>query len=162
VCIKQVPDTKRITGQAMNEDGTVNRAALPAIFNPEDLNALEAALQIREKYGGHVTVMTMGAPSAYGQLRDALYRGADEVLLLTDRRFAVADTLATSYTLAEAIRKRWLRYRALRPAGDRRRHGASRPADGAEARRAADCVRAGDSGAGRRQDSREENDRGRL
>jgi len=106
VCIKQVPDTKRITGQAMNEDGTVNRAALPAIFNPEDLNALEAALQIREKYGGHVTVMTMGAPSACGQLRDALVRGADDVLLLTDRRFAVADTLATSYALAQAIEKR--------------------------------------------------------
>ncbi len=106
VCIKQVPDTKRITGQAMNEDGTVNRAALPAIFNPEDLNALEAALQVREKYGGHVTVMTMGAPSAYAQLRDALFRGADDVLLLTDRRFAVADTLATSYVLAKAIEKR--------------------------------------------------------
>ena len=106
VCIKQVPDTKRITGQAMNEDGTVNRAALPAIFNPEDLNALEAALQIRDKHGGHVTVITMGAPSAYAQLRDALFRGADEVLLLTDRRFAVADTLATSYALAETIQKR--------------------------------------------------------
>ena len=64
VLIKQVPDTKRITGQAMNEDGTVNRAALPAVFNPEDLNALEMALDIKDKYGGTVTVITMGLPAA--------------------------------------------------------------------------------------------------
>jgi electron transfer flavoprotein beta subunit len=89
----------------MNEDGTVNRSALPAIFNPEDLNALEAALAIRDRYGGTVTLVTMGPPSASQLLRDALYRGADRALLLTDRRFAVADTLATSYALSEAIRK---------------------------------------------------------
>jgi electron transfer flavoprotein beta subunit len=105
VLAKQVPDTKRITGQAMKEDGTVNRSALPAIFNPEDLNALEAALDIKERFGGHVTVIIMGPPSAAEQLREALYRGADNVVLLTDRRFAVADTLATSYTLAMAIGK---------------------------------------------------------
>ena len=64
VLVKQVPDTKAVTGKAMNDDGTVNRAALPAIFNPEDLNALELALQIREQHGGTVAVMTMGPPSA--------------------------------------------------------------------------------------------------
>ena len=105
VLAKWVPDTKNITGNAMKEDGTVNRAALPAIFNPEDLNALEMALQIKEQYGGHVTVMTMGIPAAAQLLRESLYRGADQVVLLTDRRFAVADTLATSYTLAAAVRR---------------------------------------------------------
>ena len=77
VCIKQVPDTKRITGQAMKDDGTVNRAALPAIFNPEDLNALEQALAIRDLYGGTVTVITMGLPAACSVLRESLFRGAD-------------------------------------------------------------------------------------
>ena len=72
VLVKQVPDTKRVTGQAMNEDGTVNRAALPAIFNPEDLNALELALQIKEQYGGKITVITMGLPSAAEILRQSL------------------------------------------------------------------------------------------
>ena len=105
VLVKQVPDTKNITGKAMKDDGTVNRAALPAIFNPEDLNALEMALEVKEKYGGKVTVICMGPPSASGQLRQALYRGADRVILLTDMRFAVADTLATSYTLSHAIRE---------------------------------------------------------
>ena len=105
VLAKQVPDTKNITGQAMKDDGTVNRAALPAIFNPEDLNALEMAFQIRDKFGGKVTVITMGPPSACEVLRASLHRGADDVVLLTDRRFAAADTLATSYALACAIRK---------------------------------------------------------
>ena len=105
VLAKQVPDTKNITGQAMKEDGTVNRAALPAIFNPEDLNALEMALQIRDEFGGTVTVITMGPPSACEILREALYRGADHVVLLTDRRFAAADTLATSYALSCAVKK---------------------------------------------------------
>jgi electron transfer flavoprotein beta subunit len=100
-----VPDTKRITGQAMNEDGTVNRAALPAIFNPEDLNALEMALQIKEQYGGKVTVITMGLPAAAEVLRQSLFRGADGVILLTDRRCAASDTLATSYILSCAVRK---------------------------------------------------------
>jgi electron transfer flavoprotein beta subunit len=105
VLVKQVPDTHNITGDVMKEDGTVNRSALPAIFNPEDLNALEMALQVREQYGGQVTVLTMGPPSAAETLREALYRGADKVLLLTDRRFAGADTLATSYTLKCAVEK---------------------------------------------------------
>ena len=104
VLAKQVPDTKNVTGEAMKEDGTINRGALPAIFNPEDLNALEMALRIKEEHGGSVAVVCMGPPSAVEQLRQALYRGADRVLLLTDLKFAVADTLATSYTLSEAIR----------------------------------------------------------
>ena len=104
VLAKQVPDTANITGEAMKEDGTVNRAVLPAIFNPEDLNALEMALQVREAHGGSVTVITMGLPMAGELLRQALYRGADRAILLTDRRFARADTLATSYTLAQTIR----------------------------------------------------------
>lgn len=105
VLIKQVPDTKRITGQAMNEDGTVNRAALPAIFNPEDLNALELAIQIKEKFVGTVTAVTMGLPNAGGILREALYRGADDAVLVTDRRCAASDTLATSYILSCAVKK---------------------------------------------------------
>ena len=105
VCVKQVPDTKRITGQAMKEDGTVNRAALPAIFNPEDLNALEAALGVRDRHGGSVTVLTMGLPAACDVLRDSLCRGADRAVLVTDRRAAASDTLATSYILSCAVRK---------------------------------------------------------
>ena len=105
VTVKQVPDTKNITGEAMKPDGTVNRAALPAIFNPEDLNALEEALAIKETHGGHVTVLTMGPPSAETVLKECLFRGADEAVLLSDRKFAGADTLATSYALACAIRR---------------------------------------------------------
>ena len=105
VLTKQVPDTKRITGQAMNDDGTVNRAALPAIFNPEDLNALELALQIKDKFGGRVTVITMGPPAAGAILRDSLFRGADDAVLITDQRCAASDTLATSYILSCAVRK---------------------------------------------------------
>ncbi len=105
VLVKQVPDTKNITGEAMNEDGTVNRAALPAIFNPEDLNALELALDIKDKFGGKITVMTMGLPTASAVLRDSLYRGADEAVLITDRGCAASDTLATSYILSCAVRK---------------------------------------------------------
>jgi electron transfer flavoprotein beta subunit len=105
VLVKQVPDTHNITGDVMKEDGTMNRAALPAIFNPEDLNALEMALQVKDKYGGQVTVLTMGPPKAAEVLREALYRGADRVILLTDRKFAGADTLATSYALRCAIEK---------------------------------------------------------
>jgi electron transfer flavoprotein beta subunit len=105
VLIKQVPDTKRITGDVMNDDGTVKRSALPAIFNPEDLNALEMAVQIKDKFGGHITVITMGLPAASEILRDSLYRGADEAILLTDRRCAASDTLATSYILSCAVKK---------------------------------------------------------
>jgi electron transfer flavoprotein beta subunit len=105
VLVKQVPDTHNIHGDVMKEDGTINRSALPTIFNPEDLNALEMALQVKEHYGGTVTVLTMGPATAAEVLRDALYRGADRVVLLSDRRFAGADTLATSYTLKCAIEK---------------------------------------------------------
>lgn len=105
VLIKQVPDTKRITGDVMNDDGTVKRSALPAIFNPEDLNALELALQIKDKFGGHITVITMGLPAASAVLRDSLYRGADEAILITDPRCAASDTLATSYILSCAVKK---------------------------------------------------------
>ena len=105
VLAKQVPDTQNITGQAMNDDGTVNRAALPAIFNPEDLNALEEALHLREVHGGRVTVITMGPPAAAQVLRESLYRGADEVILLSDGPFAGADTLATSYALCLGVRR---------------------------------------------------------
>ena len=105
VCIKQVPDTKRITGEAMQEDGTVNRAALPAVFNPEDHNALEQALAIRDEHGGTVTAIAMGLPAACEVLRDALSCGADRAILITDRRAAASDTLATSYILSCAIAK---------------------------------------------------------
>ena len=105
VLVKQVPDTQNITGEAMKEDGTVNRAALPAIFNPEDLNALEEAINIKEHYGGKVTVITMGPPRAAEVLRESLFRGADDVILVSDRKFAGADTLATSYALCMVIKK---------------------------------------------------------
>ena len=105
VLVKQVPDTANITGKAMKDDGTVNRAALPAIFNPEDLNALEMALQVKDQHGGQVTVLTMGPPRAAEILREALARGADRVILLTDRKTAGSDTLATSYALKCAVER---------------------------------------------------------
>ncbi len=106
VLAKQVPDTRNVGEEAMNSDGTVNRAALPAIFNPEDLNALELALQLKENNpGSRITILTMGPHRAADILRQGLYRGADAGVLLTDRAFAGADTLATSYALAAAIRK---------------------------------------------------------
>ena len=105
VLIKQVPDTKAVTGKAMKDDGTVNRSALPAIFNPEDLNALEMALAIKDGHGGTVTAITMGPPMAVEVLRQALYRGADRAILVSDRRAAASDTLATSYILSCAVRK---------------------------------------------------------
>ncbi len=106
VLVKQVPDTQNITGEAMREDGTVNRAALPAIFNPEDLHALEAALSIKDTDPDtKVSVLTMGPPPAIQVLKESLYRGADFVALISDRKFAAADTLATSYALKCAIEK---------------------------------------------------------
>jgi electron transfer flavoprotein beta subunit len=106
VLVKQVPDTQNVTGDAMKEDGTVNRAVLPAIFNPEDLHALEAALTVKDNNPGTiVNVITMGPPSAVQVLKDSLYRGADFVALISDRKFAGADTLATSYALKCAIEK---------------------------------------------------------
>ena len=103
VCVKQVPDTSNIAGEAMTPEGTVNRAALPTIFNPEDLHALEAALDLRDQHGGRVTALTMGPPGASEVLRECLYRGADRAILITDRRAAASDTLATSYILSRAI-----------------------------------------------------------
>jgi electron transfer flavoprotein beta subunit len=103
VCVKQVPDTANITSEAMREDGTVNRGALPTVFNPDDLHALETALEIRDQHGGTVTALTMGPPKAADVLRECLFRGADRAILLTDRRAAASDTLATSYILAQAI-----------------------------------------------------------
>jgi electron transfer flavoprotein beta subunit len=105
VLVKQVPDTANITGNVMQDDGTVNRAKLPAIFNPEDRVALEMALRIKDQFGGKITVMTMGPPRASDILRECLYMGADEAVLISDRKFAGADTLATSYVLSEAIKK---------------------------------------------------------
>ena len=106
VLAKQVPDTRNVGKDAMTAEGTVNRAALPAIFNPEDLNALEQALRLKEQNpGSTVGILTMGPPRAGEIIRQGLYRGADTGWLLTDRLFAGADTLATSYALATAIKK---------------------------------------------------------
>ncbi|MGL5562511.1 MAG: electron transfer flavoprotein subunit beta/FixA family protein [Tannerellaceae bacterium] len=106
VLAKQVPDTRNVGKDAMKADGTVNRAALPAIFNPEDLNALEQALRLKDKYpGSTITLLTMGPSRAADVIREGLFRGADNGYLLTDRAFAGADTLATSYALSKAIEK---------------------------------------------------------
>ena len=105
VLAKQVPDTRNVGPDAMTPEGTVNRSALPAIFNPEDLNALEQALRLKDQNPGTtVTVVTMGPGRAAEVIREAMYRGADGGYLLTDRAFAGADTLATSYALATAIK----------------------------------------------------------
>ena len=105
VLVKQVPDTRSVSGEVMTSEGTMNRSVLPAIFNPEDLHALEMALQVKDQFGGQVTVLTMGPLQATEVLREALYRGADRVILVSDRKFAGADTQATSYTLAKAVDK---------------------------------------------------------
>ncbi len=105
VCVKQVPDTSNITGEAMKADGTVNRAALAAVFNPDDLHALETALDIRDRFGGTVTALTMGPLGATEVLRECLYRGADRAIIVNDRRAAASDTLATSYILGRAVKK---------------------------------------------------------
>jgi electron transfer flavoprotein beta subunit len=106
VLAKQVPDTRNVGKDAMKADGTVNRAALPAIFNPEDLNALEQALRLKDQFpGSTVILLTMGPPRAADIIREGLFRGSDGGYLLTDRVFAGADTLATSYALQMAIKK---------------------------------------------------------
>ncbi len=105
VLAKQVPDTRNVGKDAMTPEGTVNRSALPAIFNPEDLNALEQALQLKEQNPGTtISLLTMGPPRASEIIREGLFRGADGGVLLTDRAFAGADTLATSYALACAVK----------------------------------------------------------
>ena len=106
VLAKQVPDTRNVGKDAMTPEGTVNRAALPAIFNPEDLNALEAALRLKDAVeGSTVHILTMGPQRAADIIRDAMFRGADGGYLLSDRKFAGSDTLATSYALSCALRK---------------------------------------------------------
>ena len=106
VLAKQVPDTHNVGADAMNADGTVNRAALPTVFNPEDLKALEMALQVKDLVpGATVTVVTMGPPRAAEIIKDARDRGADDGFVLSDARFAGADTLATSYALSQAIKQ---------------------------------------------------------
>lgn len=106
VLAKQVPDTRNVGKDAMKADGTINRAALPAIFNPEDLNALEQALRLKDANpGSTVTILTMGLPRASEVIREAMYRGADGGIVLTDRVLGGADTLATSYSLAQAVKK---------------------------------------------------------
>ena len=106
VLAKQVPDTRNVGKDAMKEDGTINRAALPAIFNPEDLIALEQALRLKEEHpGSTVTLLTMGPPRAAEIIREGMFRGADGGIVLTDRAFAGADTLATSYALSCAVNK---------------------------------------------------------
>jgi len=103
VCIKQVPDTKG--GVKFNPDGTLDRAAMLAIMNPDDKAGLEAALRLKDEYGAHVTVLTMGLPKATDMLREALAMGADDAILITDRRLGGADTWATSSTIAAGLRK---------------------------------------------------------
>ncbi len=106
VLAKQVPDTRNVGKDAMKADGTVNRAALPAIFNPEDLNALEMALHVKDQVpGSTVTIVTMGPPRAAEIIRESMYRGADNGFLITDRKFAGSDTLATSYAVSLAVKK---------------------------------------------------------
>jgi electron transfer flavoprotein beta subunit len=103
VCIKQVPDTAEV--RINPETNTLIREGVPSIINPYDLHALEAGLEIRDEFGGKVTVLTMGPPQAESALREAISLGADDAVLLTDKTFAGSDTLATSYTLASAIKK---------------------------------------------------------
>ncbi|MCK5855928.1 MAG: electron transfer flavoprotein subunit beta/FixA family protein [Bacteroidales bacterium] len=106
VLAKQVPDTRNVGKDAMKSDGTVNRAALPAIFNPEDLNALEFALRVKDsRDDAEVIILTMGPPRAAEIIRESLYRGADKGYLITDRKFAGSDTLATSYAISLAVKK---------------------------------------------------------
>ena len=106
VLAKQVPDTRNVGKDAMKADGTVNRAALEAIFNPEDLHALEQALRVKDMISNSsITILTMGPGRAAEVIREGLYRGADHGYLLTDRKFAGSDTLATSYALAQTIKK---------------------------------------------------------
>jgi len=103
VCIKQVPDTAEV--KINPETGTLIREGVPSIINPFDMHAIEAGLQIKEKVGGKVVVLTMGPPQAETALREAISMGADDALLLSDRAFAGSDTWATSYTLSRAIEK---------------------------------------------------------
>ena len=106
VLAKQVPDTRNVGTDAMKPDGTVNRGKLPVIFNPDDLHALELALNIKDRIPEtHITILTMGPKRAADIIREGYYRGADNGIMISDKRFGGADTLATSYTLVKAIQK---------------------------------------------------------
>lgn len=106
VLAKQVPDTRNVGKDAMKADGTVNRAALPAIFNPEDLHALELALRVKDQLkDAEIVIVSMGPGRAAEIIREAMYRGADSGVLVTDRKFAGSDTLATSYAISLAVKK---------------------------------------------------------
>ena len=106
VLAKQVPDTRNVGTDAMKPDGTVNRGKLPVIFNPDDLHALELALNIKDRIPGtEVTILTMGPKRAADIIREGYYRGADHGIMISDKRFGGADTLATSYTLVKGIQK---------------------------------------------------------
>ena len=102
VCIKQVPDTTEV--KINPQTGTLIREGVPSIMNPDDKGGLELALQLKDKYGAHVTVITMGLPQAEDILHEALAMGVDRAILLTDRKLGGADTLATSNALAGALR----------------------------------------------------------
>ncbi len=129
VCIKQVPDSAQIRVHPVTN--TIMRQGVPTIINPYDLFSLETAMRLRDQIGGEVTTLTMGPPSAEDALRKALTYGADRAVLLTDRFFAGSDTLATSYALAQAIRKIGDTWGppdiVFGQADDRRRHRAGRP-----------------------------------
>ncbi len=103
VCIKQVPDTTEVKLDPVT--GTLIRKGVPSIINPDDKRGLEAALRLKDEFGAEVIVLTMGPPQADKALRESFAMGVDKAILLTDRMFAGSDTLATSYTLAAAIRK---------------------------------------------------------
>ena len=103
VCIKQVPDTTEV--KIDPKTNTLVRQGVPSIVNPFDKNAIEAGLRLKEQHGGKVTVVSMGPPQANDALRECLAMGADEAVLVSDRAFGGADTLATSYTLAAVMRK---------------------------------------------------------
>ena len=103
VCVKQVPDTSGKV--AVNPDGTLNRASMATITNPDDLNAVEAALALKDQTGAEVVVISMGPPPAEGMLREILARGADRAVLVSAREFGGSDTYATSQILAAAIKK---------------------------------------------------------
>lgn len=106
VLAKQVPDTRHVGPDAMKPDGTVNRGKLSTVFNPDDLHALELALNIRDRVPGTtVTILTMGPQKAADIIREGYYRGVDYGVMISDRRFGGADTLATSYTLVKGINK---------------------------------------------------------
>ena len=123
VCIKQVPDTTEIKLDPVT--GTMIRDGVPSIMNPDDKGGLEMALALKNKYGAQVTVITMGPPQADDILREAFAMGADRAIHLSDRKFAGADTLATSNAIAGA----GFRPGHYRPAGDRWRYGAGRTSD---------------------------------